>query len=337
MATIYQVSKLAGVSLATVSRVMNNNARVSDNTREKVESAMKELGYRPNSIAQSLASNRSNCIGLLVSEIRGPFFGEMMSGVETTLRAAGKHVIITTGHSEIDKEKEGIEFLISRNCDAIILHVEAVSDDYLIELSQGDTPIILVSRLVENLANNCISLDNELGGYLAAKALIDQGHTDIAYIAGPQYKADAFARLSGHKRALREQQIPYNDDLVYFANFNEAGGTEGLKHFINKGTNFSGLVCANDEIASGAMTCAREYGLKLPTDLSVIGFDNVVFAPHLYPKLTTIENPVNHMGNMAAILALNAAYQKDSLSVQRVFQPSLIVRNSVVNIDKPKQ
>ncbi len=136
MATIYEVSKLAGVSLATVSRVINKNSRVSDKTRQKVEDAMKELGYRPNSIAQSLASNRSNSVGILVSELHGPFFGQMMAGIEAELRAAGKHVIITTGHSEEDKEKDGIEFLISRNCDAIILHVEALSDDYLIDLSK---------------------------------------------------------------------------------------------------------------------------------------------------------------------------------------------------------
>ena len=110
MATIYEVSSLAGVSLATVSRVINNNTRVSDKTRQKVEDAMAELGYRPNSIAQSLASNRTNSIGILVSELHGDFFGQMMAGIEAELRAAGKHVIITTGHSEEDKEKDGIEF-----------------------------------------------------------------------------------------------------------------------------------------------------------------------------------------------------------------------------------
>ena len=136
MATIYEVSKLAGVSLATVSRVTSNNALVSDKTRQKVLDAMAQLGYRPNSIAQSLASKRTNSVGILVSELHGPFFGQMMAGIETELRAAGKHVIITTGHSEEDKEKEGIEFLKSRNCDALIVHVEAVSDEYLKDLCQ---------------------------------------------------------------------------------------------------------------------------------------------------------------------------------------------------------
>lgn len=131
MATIYEVSKLAGVSLATVSRVTNNNTRVSDKTRKKVVDAMAELAYRPNAIAQSLASNRSNSIGVMVSELNGPFFGQMMAGIEKELREAGKHVIITTGQSKEDKEKDGIEFLLSRNCDALIVHIEALSDEYL--------------------------------------------------------------------------------------------------------------------------------------------------------------------------------------------------------------
>jgi len=333
MATIYQVSELAKVSLATVSRVMNGNTRVSDKTRNKVLAAMKELDYRPNTIAQSLASNRSNCIGLLVSEIHGPFFGQMMSGVETAIRAAGKHVIITTGHSEEDKEKDGIEFLISRNCDALILHVEAVTDEYLVELNKGSIPIFLVSRHVEELAEKCISLDNELGGYLATKTMIDNGHIDIAYLAGPQYKADAAERLLGHKRALAESNIAIRDNLIYEAELKEIGGINGLRHLLTEHESFTALVCANDEMASGAMTYAREHNLEMPRDLSVIGFDNVVFASHLYPKLTTIENPVNKMGSMAAKLVLKEIYQQQEHHIQQLFKPNLIMRDSVAELD----
>ena len=130
MATIYEVSDLAGVSLATVSRVMNNSGRVSEKTRQKVLSAMAELNYRPNSIAQSLASNRSNCVGVLVSEVYGPFFGTMLSAIESELRLAGKHTIFAAGHSDAETELENIRFLISRNCDSLILHVESLTDEF---------------------------------------------------------------------------------------------------------------------------------------------------------------------------------------------------------------
>ena len=329
MATIYEVSNLAGVSLATVSRVINNNTRVSEKTRQKVESAMVELGYRPNSIAQSLASNCTNSVGILVSELHGPFFGQMMAGIESELRAAGKHVIITTGHSEESKEKDGIDFLISRNCDALIVHVEGLTDEYLIELSKGDTPIYFMSRIIPELKENCIYLDNELGGYLAAKAVLEKGHTEIGYISGPSWKPDSQNRLEGHKRALSEHNIPYNDKLYFEGEFKEVGGKEGLKKFLKDKLSFTALVCANDEIASGAMTYAREHNFALPQDLSIIGFDNVIFSRHIYPKLTTINNPVYEMGHMAAKLVLKNVYQQKNLPINHSFEPAVISRDSI--------
>ena len=332
MATIYEVSKLAGVSLATVSRVTSKNTKVSDKTRQKVLDAMKELDYRPNSIAQSLASNRTNSVGILVSELHGPFFGLMMAGIEEELRVAGKHVIITTGHSDEEKEKDGIDFLISRNCDALILHVEAVTDEYIIELCKGKTPIFLMNRYVDGLNENCISLDNELGGYLATKAIIEKGHSDIAYIAGPQFKDDAQDRLAGHKRALAEHSMPFNNDLFYIGDFREAGGIDGIKYFINNKSNFTALVCANDEMAAGAMIHARENGITIPNELSIIGFDNIILARYIYPKLTTIVNPIDEMGHMAAKLVLKHVYQQKDLLIQHAFQPVLITRDSVFDL-----
>lgn len=330
MATIYQVSELAGVSLATVSRVLNKNARVSDKTRDKVTAAMKELGYRPNSIAQSLASNRSNSIGILVSELAGPIYGQMMAGIESELRAAGKHAIITTGYSVEDKEKDGIEFLLSRNCDALILHAEAVTDEYLIELNKGKVPVYLVSRYVEELKDHCISIDNRLGGYLATNIVIEQGHTNIAYISGREQKADSINRLAGHKKALSDAGIPFDEKLSFVGDYSETGGMAGLKFFIESKANFSALVCANDEMASGAMKYAREHGYNLPEDLSIVGFDNISFANYLYPKLTTVENPANEMGKMAAKLVLKTVYKQKNLTIENIFEPKVIMRKSVI-------
>ncbi|MFW8591289.1 LacI family DNA-binding transcriptional regulator [Glaciecola sp. 2405UD65-10] len=329
MATIYEVSNLAGVSLATVSRVINNKTPVSEKTRKKVESAMQELGYRPNAIAQSLASNRTNSVGILVSELHGPFFGQMMAGIEAELRSAGKHVIITTGHSEEEREKDGIEFLISRNCDALIVHVESVDDDYLKQLSKGDTPIYFMSRIVEDLESKCIYLDNELGGYLAAKAVIDLGHEHIAYISGPQFKADSKDRLRGHKRALDEHGLTFNEALYFEGEYKENCGIEGVKQLLGLGLEFTAIVCGNDEIALGALTYAREFGMVVPRDISIIGFDNTILSSYIYPKLTTIDNPVNKMGHMAAKLVLKDVYQHSNLDIDHSFVPSLILRESI--------
>jgi LacI family transcriptional regulator len=332
MATIYQVSELAGVSLATVSRVMNNNARVSDATRAKVLAAMDQLGYRPNSIAQSLASSRSNSIGILVSELHGPFYGEMLSGIENECRAAGKHVIIAAGHSEEASEKDGIEFLISRNCDALILHVEAVSDQYLIKLASGNLPIVLINRFIPALADNCISLNNELGGYLATKQLLQQGHTQLAYIAGPMWKSDAKDRFAGHLRAMAEHKLDFNRTLFAEGDFRDSSGSSCMQQLLATGLPFTALVCANDEMAAGAMEVAREQGLRVPQDLSIVGFDNLILARYIFPKLTTVDYPIGEMGRMAARWVLKHIYQQQALQLENVFEPVLVSRESVSTV-----
>lgn len=329
MATIYQVSERAGVSLATVSRVINNNAKVSEKTRKKVEAAMAELGYRPNASARSLASNRSDSVGVMVSELNGPFYGPMMSTIEHTLRSANKHVIIAAGHSNEEAEKAGIEFLISRNCDALILHVEAVSDEFLLELSKGDTPIFLINRYLPQLSEACVSLNNEKGGYLAAQALIEAGHTKLAYISGPLWKNDAKDRLKGHQRALQDAGIAFNNALLYKGDYQESGGTQGIVELLEKTDDFTALVCANDEMAAGAMAKARELKLKLPAQLSIVGFDDIVFARYLWPRLTTVQYPIDEMGNMAARLVLKNVYRVQDDKIYNQFDPVTIYRDSV--------
>src|SRR5512139_1477807 len=146
MANIYEVAELAGVSLATVSRVINPGAKVSDKTRQKVLAAMEQLGYKPNSIAQSLATRSSNAVGVLVSELYGPFFGAMLSAIEKTCKQAGKFVLVAAGHSDEAQEREAIRFLVSRNCDALIVHVEALPDKFLLEHDHEKTPLIVMNR-----------------------------------------------------------------------------------------------------------------------------------------------------------------------------------------------
>lgn len=327
MSNIYEVAKLAGVSLSTVSRVLNGKTSVNPAFREKVEKAMAELNYRPSSVARSLATNRSDSVGLLIAELNTPFFGELMKSVESTLRAANKHVIITVGHHDLETELDGIDFLISRQCDALILHVEALDDEQLANINESKLPIALVNRLVPGLEDACISLDNEKGGYMATQHLIHKGHTAIACIAGPQDKEDAQQRFAGHLKALEEAKITPDPDLVYLGDFTEESGDAGLTHLIAHAPKFTAVVCGNDWMASGAINRAREMGINMPMDLSVIGFDDVLFAHHLSPKLTTIRNPIDEMGKMAAQYILQKVYKQER-NVQNLFEPQLVERQS---------
>lgn len=334
MATIYEVSKLAGVSLATVSRVINNSGRVTEKTRRKVETAMRQLGYRPNSIAQSLASNRSNSVGILVPELHGPFFNMMLSGVEAELREAGKHVFITVGHSDEAKELESIEFLVGRRCDALILHVDAVPDHYLVKLND-EVPVVLINRTLRSMAARCINLNNTRGGYLATKALLERGHRSIACITGPRWKRDARQRLAGHRKALAEAGVEADPKLLVEGDFQESGGREGVAALLATGIPFTGLVCGNDTMAAGAIDAARESGLSVPGDLSVVGFDNVTFARYLNPKLTTIDYPMVEMGQMAARIVLKDVYDIDGAKIRNLFEPKLVERESVTAPARP--
>lgn len=334
MATIYEVSRLAGVSLATVSRVMNGNSNVREKTKEKVQAAIAQLNYHPSSVAKSLASNKTDSIGILVSELHGPVYGKMMSEIEITLRKAGKHVIISAGHSEADSEKDGIQFLINRNCDALILHVDAISDAELIKINASTKAcIILINRYVPEMKESCIFLNNVHGGYLATNHLVDNGHKSLAYIAGPLWKEDACDRYKGHQRALADAGLSMNDQLMLEGDYREDSGYLGMKELLSRGIPFTGVACGNDEMAAGAMRAVREAGLGIPSDISLVGFDNIMFTRFMYPKLTTIHFPIDEMGRMAADLVMEKRYgQALDCEDKREFDPCLIERDSVANI-----
>lgn len=333
MATIYDVSQLAGVSLATVSRVMNKNTNVSDKTRQRVLDAMEKLGYRPNTFAQSLASNCSNSVGVLVSQLDGPYYGPMMAEIESSLRLENKHVIIAVGHSDAAQEKDSVEFLLDRGCDALILDVEAVSDEYLINLSKGPTPIVLINRYIEQISERCIYLQNEVGGYMATKHLIMQGHRHIAYISGPAKKHDAIERLVGHKRALSEANVEFTSALCFEGDYSEESGATGMTYLLQQRSKkpFTAVVCANDQMVSGAISVCLESGMRIPHDLSFVGYDNIPFARYISPKLTTVNNPIHEMGKMAALWLLKNLYNKN-IDVNNVFMPELVIRESSIPV-----
>lgn len=328
MATIYEVSRLAGVSLATVSRVINDSSRVTSKTRDKVIAAMQELDYRPNTVAQSLASNRSNCVGVLVSEVYGPVFGELLSGIEDELSESGKFTIFATGHSDAEKEREAINFLISRNCDALILHVEALDDEFLTSGMGGELPFVLLNRRVPGLEDRCIVLDNEQGGYDAAALLLKQGHSSVAYISGPLDWSDASQRLAGHRRAFKEHGEEIDERLLVEGDYSEASGSSAMAQLVQKGVPFTAVVCANDEMAAGVLETARSNGITVPEDLSIVGFDNSPVSRYVHPKLSTIDFPVRDMGRMAAHWVLQNVYGGNGLDIQNVFEPRVVERAS---------
>lgn len=328
MATIMDVARLAEVSVATVSRVLNG-VSVTEANRNSVLAAIKQLDYRPNAFARSLATNRSGGLGVVVNEVSSPFYGGVVNGIESELQAHGKHLIVSSGHADRRREREAVDFLLHRRTDALILHLEATSDDDLLQLSKQRTPIIIVGRHVVELTENCIYLDNFKGGQLATKHLIDRGHRRIAHITGNLSIKDARDRLDGYRRALSEAGIRYDEALVVEGDFVEGGGQRAMERLLDRELGFTAVFCANDQTAAGALVTLRERGKNVPSDISVVGYDDVLLANYLHPALTTIRQPFAEMGQAAARLALKALGANAEGEVTRRFEPTLIERGSV--------
>lgn len=329
MATIREVSRLANVSPSTVSRVLTGNAPVAEETRERVMAAVRELGYQPNTFARGLVTNRSEGIGVVINEISSPFYSTIVQGIEEVVEAHGKHLIVSSGHAREAVEREAVEFLRQRRCDALILHLEAISDYDILQWVEGDTPIVIVGRYVAELPDRCIHLDNVAGGYLATKHLIEHGHRKIAHITGWMAIQDARDRVEGYRRALEDAGIPFDDMLVVEGDFVEEGGQRGARRLLERDRDFTALIAGNDQTAAGAMRVFREYGLRVPQDISVIGYDDVLLARYLHPALTTIHQPLAEMGRAAGQLALAALGEVQGEGVTRRFDPELVVRESV--------
>ncbi|TCS38901.1 LacI family DNA-binding transcriptional regulator [Reinekea marinisedimentorum] len=327
MATIKQVCELAGVSAATVSRVINGSDRVIEATRKKVQAAMDELGYQPNLAAQALASNRSNTIGMVISGLDGPFYGTMMAAVEAQLRELNRHLLIASGHGNAESEEEAIKYLSSRQVDGLILLTEGLSSEALLAISQS-IPVFLINQQVPGLENRNVWLDNFGGAYRATQHLIEQGHRNIVCIGGPAFKQDANDRVAGFETAMRDAGLDVSGQPIFRVTFGVEGGRQAMNYFREQQLEYSAVVAGSDETAVGVYEWAEENGLVIPDDFSVIGFDNMNLSAYVRPKLSTVAFPIVEMAKASARMAFDVIYNKaHSEGVE--FNTELVLRNSV--------
>ncbi|MCG9658502.1 LacI family DNA-binding transcriptional regulator [Vibrio mediterranei] len=335
MITIKEVAELAQVSQATVSRTLNGHASVKEANKEKVYAAMEQLGYQPNTFAQALASNRSCSIGMLVGTLDGPFYGPMMHEVEKVVRAENYHLIITSGHEEYDEEHESIRFLRSKKVDGLVLTVDTLSDSELLEISRDMEATVLINRYIPEMADRCIWLDNERGGFLATEFLINNGHTQIGCITGQLSKVDSRDRLQGYRNALSHYGVDYNPNAVVEGRFDHKANHDAIRRLLDRDVPLSAIFCMNDNIAMTAYTMCIERGIRVGEDISIIGFDNVSFGQHMTPSLTTINFPIQEMASAAARKVMAIVQGKSSASQPiEPIEPSVVVRASVKNLNK---
>lgn len=305
MATIKDVAERAQVSRATVSRVLNNTGQVTESTRERVAAAMAELSYRPNPVAQSLASNTTNTIGLMTSSFRGGFFGDLMAEIQQVVDNAGKVMIVTQGKHDADSERAAIDHLINMRCDGLLLHVRYLTDDELIRIAETAPPFILLDRYVDALADRCITFDHIEASCRAVEHLISHGHTKIACLAGRLNKPKAKERFQGYANALSNHEIPLDMGMVTEGDYTRIAGYDGVMKLLGEGKEFSAVYACSEEMAAGCMDAFREKGIRVPEDVSLISYDSVDLCTFLTPHVSAMHFPITEMATMAGNLLMN--------------------------------
>ncbi|MBE8167329.1 MAG: LacI family DNA-binding transcriptional regulator [Shewanella sp.] len=329
MATIKDVAQLASVSVATVSRVANGSDKVGEKTLENVKSAMLELGYRPNANARDLVTKRSSTLGVVVPDVSDPFFACLASGVDTIAKKHNLQLLLSTGGQDADTERKAIELLLARRCEVMVVHSKKLSDDELICLSKQASGLIIINRLIPTLQHKCIWLDNYTGGNLAAQHLVTQGATSIAIINSNLDINDPIERKHGFDDYLSSIEMNvYSQEITQIPD--QKGGELAATALLESKRTFDAVFAYNDAMAMGIIATLIDKGIKIPEDISVIGFDDVILARYCQPKLTTLKYPIEDMAQHAAKLAISQNIMP-SLAINNhslCYRPELIKRQS---------
>ena len=330
MATIDDVSKRAGVSRSTVSRVVADNGYVSEEKRRAIQKAIAELGYRPNTLAQALRSNRSNMIGAVVVDVGTPYFANMVYGLQRATRKAGKALLVSSGYADQDEEARAIIELVDRSCDGIVLYLERpLRPDVPDILRQARIPVVTIGRKDEAVARGAVTLDNFGGARAAMNFLIEQGHRRIVHLSGQAEFGDTVARLEGIAAALAEHGMSMADITVVNGIFHQDFGYSATMDLLEQGHDFTAIFAGDDDMAAGVLLALRHAGKSVPDDVSVIGFDDAFHARHLWPPLTTIRQPIDEIGETAAGLLLKLLGEPGPGTLHNTIGTALVVRDSV--------
>ncbi|AVF34625.1 LacI family DNA-binding transcriptional regulator [Rahnella sikkimica] len=333
MSTMQEVAAKAGVSKATVSRVLSGKGYVSQETKDQVFKAIEEAGYRPNLLARNLATSKSMCIGLVVTNTlyNGHYFSELISQAAKKLDANGRQLILVDGKHSAEEEQDAIQFLHDLRCDGIIIYPRFLSVDEMdLLIDKYKKPVMVVNRKLRKHQSHCIYCDHKGSSFNATQALIERGHRDIAFITGSMDSPTAIERLSGYRDALTASGIPVKESLIVPGKWSPASGAAAVETLLASGQPFSALLASNDEMAIGAMKQLNTAGIGVPAQVSVIGFDNIPTAPFLIPALSSVKDPVSDMIS-EVINQIIAMLDGGYLSEQNHFSSDLILRDSVID------
>jgi LacI family transcriptional regulator len=326
--TLDQVARMAGVSPSTVSRILNGTAEVSEVKRQSVEKAVATLGFVPNPMARGLAGGRTLSIGVITQAIDSPFYGMALRGIEQALDQAGYSALYVSGHWDAKAEAKCIDVLRSRRVDGLIVLSGRLSD-LALKACAKTMPVVVTGRSLKAPGLYSLNFDNFEGGRLATQHLIDLGHRQIAFIAGAPNHPDAAERYRGYRTALESASLGVDPALEISGDFQEESGLQAVEKLIAGQQKFTAIFAANDQMAFGAAVGLHRYGLRVPQDVALIGFDDLPMATYSVPPLSSIHESAYELGTMAAgsMLQLLSGTKPEG----QVPSPRLVVRQSSVS------
>ncbi len=323
--TLEMVAAAAGVSAATVSRILNGSAIVSEDKRAAVDEAIARLGFVPNPVARGLAGGRTLSVGVVTQAIDSPFYGGALRGIEDTLSHAGYSPLFVSGQWSAAHEARCIDVLKSRRVDGIIVLTGRLSDSALAATAR-ELPMVVTGRTLKAPGLYAMDFDNFGGARLATHHLLSLGHRRIAFIAGDLKHPDGKERLRGYRAALEAAGLAYEPALVMPGSFTEASGLEAVERLIDSREPFTAIFASNDQMAFGAALALHRRRLHVPGDVSLVGFDDLAAALYAIPPLTTVHHPVYELGQLAAGAMLQLLAGKPP--TQDLPVPRLVVRES---------
>ncbi len=326
--SIYDVARLAQVSPSTVSRFLNRTTFVSDEKSKQIEKAIKSLGYKPNYQMNQGSNTRSMTIGVLVQHPESPYTSRVLNDMEKVLIAQGYSLVIATGHWQRTLESHALEYLAKSNVDGVIIVTGSLSEEQILEYARR-IPVVAVGYSFTGENVRTINVDNVLGGYMATLHLMQQGHVNIAHVKGLLNQPDAVARFVGYKKALQEAGVKVLPKLVKQGDFSSESGYQRTVELIESKVHFSALFAANDQTAYGAIKALHDHGIRVPEDVSVIGFDDLPTSQYFTPALTTMRQPIEEIGAVCAESILNLlSGEKHQVRLPPI---DLVVRQSTIS------
>lgn len=331
--TIYDVAREAGVSMATVSRVVNNNPNVKPQTRKKVFEAIERLGYRPNAVARGLASKKTTTVGVVIPDISNAIFAEVARGIEDIANMYHYNIILCNADKRKEKEIRVINTLLEKQVDGLLFMGGVVTDEHLQAFQTATVPIVLCGTNVEGNTMAAVDIDHQQAAHDAVKLLLDKGHRRIGMISGNlQDPNNGFSRYNGYKNALDEAGVAFDESLVRIGNHRYESGIEAMKYFLELPERPTAIFSATDEMAIGAIHAAQDAGLAIPGDISVISVDNSRMASMVRPLLTTVAQPMYDIGAVSMRL-LTKLMNKENVEKGKVtLMHEVIQRQSVAEV-----